>query len=1014
MTRSFAAYPSVSVQRKLFLILFLLSALSAFAQDAGKTGSISTDKLDYQPGETVTIAGQNWMPGETINLVLREHGTGAPDLNLTATAAGDGTFINQEFVPEQRHLGVKFTLTATGQSSGDTAMLQFFDGIVYSGTNGAYAPGDYKVTVDTGTLVRGTTDIGNHDDDVTTVINLPFPFKLYGQTPAFTRAALSSNGVLQFGSNSTAYVPEKLNAEKQLNTGATDFIDSIAAYWDDLKTSGASPLGSSLPLGIYTRTDGASPNRIFTIEWRTVHAKATSKAENFEVRLFESDNHFEITYGRTDDQGQNASIGVIHQKNSNFTQYSFHELGSVVNGRRLIFSDAAVINEKPVVTVPSDMTVEATSTTGSVVTFTATATDKEDGTLTPTCTPASGATFKIGTTAVTCEATDSAGNKGTASFNVTVGDTGAPVGPTDQLETAEATSAAGAVVQFTSTAHDAIDGDIAGTCQPASGSTFALGLTTVQCEAKDSAGNVGNWTITVQVADSTGPQVTVPPEIVEEATSSAGATVNFTASATDTVDGAITPKCSQASGTVFQLGTTEVTCTATDTAKNSNSASFNVIVKDTKAPVLNVPADITKEATGPAGAIVNFTVSALDAVDADPTITCSKKSGDTFPLGTTSVSCTAKDHSGNVSEAKTFTIAVRDTTPPEITVPANITKEATGPTGAAVTFSATANDLVDGSVPSACTPASGAVFALGANNVSCTAKDKAGNEAAAKTFTVTVVDTTPPNVTVPANMVLEATGPGGAAATFTSSATDLVDGAVATQCSVNSGATFPLGTTTVTCSATDKHGNTGQGSFTLTVRDTTPPTVVVPANISEIATSATGNVVTYQTSAADLVSGALPTACVPPSGSYFLGTKTVTCTATDLAGNTGVGTFTVTVTFSASNFLQPINIDPNNISIFRLGSTVPVKFQLTGASSAVTNATAKLYVAKATNAVLGEELEAVTSTPASTGNLFRYDATSNQYIYNWGTKGGGNTSGTYQLRLDLGDGVQRTVFISLR
>jgi HYR domain len=1074
----------------LWLAFALLACMTAVAQDASKSGSISTDKLDYQPGETVTIVGQNWAPGETILLQLHEEGTGVADLNLTSTAAGDGTFINQDFAPEQRQLGVKFTVTAKGETSGDTASLQFFDGIVYSGL-----AGDYNVTVDTGTIVRGTTDIQNHADDVTTVITLPFAFKLYGQTPAFTRAALSSNGVLQFGSNSTAYVPESLKAEKQLNTGATDFIDSIVAYWDDLTTSGTSPLGGSLPLGIYTKTDGSSPNRVFHIEWRAIHPKAATKVENFEVRLFETDNHFEVIYGRTDDLGQNASIGVIHRKGSNYTQYSFHESGSVVNGRRLIYSDAPVTDEKPVVTVPADISVEATDATGAIVTFTATATDKEDGPLTPTCTPPSGAKFKLGTTVVTCTAQDSANNTGTATFNVKVGDTGAPVGPTDQVETAEATSSAGATVQFTSTAHDTVDGEIQGTCVPPSGSVFAVGTTTVNCQAKDSAGNVGKWTITVKVLDKTGPVVTVPPAIAEEATSSAGANVTFTASATDTVDGAITPKCSPASGTVFALGVTEVTCTATDAANNSNSASFNVTVKDTKAPVVTVPADITKEATGPAGAIVNFTVTAADTVDPDPTITCSKKSGDTFPVGTTTVSCTAKDksgnestpaktfkvtvedktppeltvpaniveeatsaagavvnfsatakdlvdpspivtcdkksgdtfplgattvsctakdHSDNVSDAKTFTVAVRDTTPPELTVSGNITKEATGPSGASLTYSATATDLVDGSVTPACTPASGATFVLGATTVSCTAKDKAGNEAAAKTFTITVVDTTPPVVTVPANILLEAAGPSGAAAMFTSSANDLVDGSVATQCSAVTGAVFPLGTTTVTCTATDAHKNTGTGSFTITVVDTTPPAITVPADIKVTASAATGNTVSYQTSAIDLVSGIVPTTCVLPSGSVFpLGTSSVTCSATDAAGNSSIKKFNISVTYAWSGFLQPINVDPNNISIFKLGSTVPVKFQLTGASAGVVNATAKLYTTMVTNEVLGDELEAVTSTPASTGNLFRYDATSNQYIYNWGTKGS-IKAGTYQIRVDLGDGVQRTVFISLR
>jgi HYR domain len=70
--------------------------------------------------------------------------------------------------------------------------------------------------------------------------------------------------------------------------------------------------------------------------------------------------------------------------------------------------------------VPSNITTEATSSTGAVVTYTATAKDPVYGSITPTCVPASGATFPIGTTSVTCTATDAVHNTGSATFTVTV------------------------------------------------------------------------------------------------------------------------------------------------------------------------------------------------------------------------------------------------------------------------------------------------------------------------------------------------------------------------------------------------------------------------------------------------------------------------------------------------------------------------------------------------------------------------------------------------------------------
>src|SRR5258707_1916234 len=128
----------------------------------------------------------------------------------------------------------------------------------------------------------------------------------------------------------------------------------------------------------------------------------------------------------------------------------------------------------------------------------ATASDLVDGgTDTVACTPASGSTFALGNTTVTCTAKDAANNTGTCSFTVTVHDTTAPTVscPSDMVK--EATSAAGAVATFTATASDLVDGGTdTVTCTPASGSTFALGNTTMTCTAKDAANNTGTCSFT--------------------------------------------------------------------------------------------------------------------------------------------------------------------------------------------------------------------------------------------------------------------------------------------------------------------------------------------------------------------------------------------------------------------------------------------------------------------------------------------------------------------------------------
>jgi hypothetical protein len=248
-----------------------------------------------------------------------------------------------------------------------------------------------------------------------------------------------------------------------------------------------------------------------------------------------------------------------------------------------------------------------------------------------------------------------------------------------------------------------------------------------------------------------------------------------------------------------------------------------------------------------------------------------------------------------ISELVCSTTCPPPVTPCMITCPTNITTTATaGACSAVVTYPAPTTTGTCGTVT--CTPASGSPFGVGTTTVTCSAT---GAPMPTCSFTVTVNDTSPPSITCPSNQTVSAGANCNAVATYAATATDNC-GTPSVNCVPASGATFPLGTTTVTCTATDGASNTASCTFTVTVQDTTAPTLTCPAN-QTIASAPNGaaTAATYMTpTATDNCPGAT-VACVPASGSSFpVGTTTVTCTASDASPNSPDATcsFTITVT----------------------------------------------------------------------------------------------------------------------
>ncbi|MDB6151924.1 MAG: hypothetical protein JWL90_377, partial [Chthoniobacteraceae bacterium] len=206
-----------------------------------------------------------------------------------------------------------------------------------------------------------------------------------------------------------------------------------------------------------------------------------------------------------------------------------------------------------------------------------------------------------------------------------------------------------------------------------SGTVFPFGQTAVIITATDAAGNVGTSSFNVLVRDTKPPTISDHSDISTNATTPQGTFVEYTPV---TVFDSVTLKpaivYSMPSGSLFPVGTTTVTITATDDAGNVATSRFLVTIRDATAPVIAPHANVTAEATSAAGAVVSYTAaSAVDEIDGNVTAGYSQNSGTLFPIGVTTVTIFASDRYKNTSSSS-FTVTVADTKPPVIAAHADV------------------------------------------------------------------------------------------------------------------------------------------------------------------------------------------------------------------------------------------------------------------------------------------------------------------------------------------------------
>ncbi len=334
----------------------------------------------------------------------------------------------------------------------------------------------------------------------------------------------------------------------------------------------------------------------------------------------------------------------------------------------------------------------------------------------------------------------------------------------------------------------------------------------------------------------------------------------------------------QSSVIIFTVNTTPPTISITSPANNTDVNMSTQTLSGTASDVISVSQITWKIDTGAVMAVSGITpASTINWSFTTPLI----------PDGFHIIQVNATN-SGGLSTSKVFAITI-DTTPPVITVPSDVTREATGPQTIVNFGIATANDAIDGSVT--VTNNATTSYAVGVTKIQYTATDLAGNTAIAYQ-TITITDSTPPVIVPTITGMIGTNNWYTNDVTVSWSVTDPQSAiSISTGCTTSTINTDTAGTT-LTCTATSA-GGTSSNSVTIK-RDATAPTITAPSSITLVSSTSVSPPLGTPTVNDNLDPSPSVTNNAPAS--FASGsTTTITWTATDHAGNHASATQQVTI-----------------------------------------------------------------------------------------------------------------------
>lgn len=524
----------------------------------------------------------------------------------------------------------------------------------------------------------------------------------------------------------------------------------------------------------------------------------------------------------------------------------------------------------------------------------------------------SGSSFPVGENFVDFQAIDANGNSAFCRVVINVSDVNDPTITCPDDITVAVTATCEAVVNYTAP----VGSDL---CQSSvttqigglgSGASFPVGVTTETYEVTDPEGNTATCSFDIIVVDEGVPQFDSCPSDIS-AVASAGncdAPVTFAApTASDNCPGVVVTQISGLpSGSDFPAGITEMTFVATDGAGNTDTCSFEITVTENVPPVISCPSDLVVSADpNECSAVVNYPppVGTDNCNGANTVLIAGIGSGGTFPVGTTTETYEVTDASGNTATCS-FDVTVTDDEGPIFTCPGDLSQPTDpGQCTAVVNFAdpAVTDNCPGGNLSQTAGPPSGSAFPVGVTTIEYTATDAAGNISVCS-FDVTVTDDEPPTIVCPGDDTIAAP-PGSCEAQITYAAPTISDNCSNVTWNVlngpASGDVVSAGTHQITLEAQDDAGNTAQCSFSITVAESTIPTITCPSDITVDADPGTcGAVVNFPDATAtdDCSNVTVTQTGGPSSGSTFpAGTTTIEFTATDDFGNQATCTFDILV-----------------------------------------------------------------------------------------------------------------------